>query len=364
MISISLCMIVRNEEEVLEECLKSVCDICDEIIIVDTGSLDKTKEIAKRFTDKIIDFKWINDFSAARNFAFSHANMDYILWLDGDDILLPEDQEKLKILKRSLESSIDSVSMNYVLQFDAYNNPSFYFRRNRLVKRSNNFKWMGSVHEYLEVGGEILPADIAIVHRKSDKKVSDQSKDRNLKIYEGRLKIGEKFTPRDLFYYANELRDHGRYDQSLVYYKKFLATNKGWVEDKISACLYMAASYALLGKQEEELRILLKTLEFDIPRPETCCRLGDYFKAASKFEAAIFWYCTAIQNNIENPHGFYNEAYSSWYPHLSLCVCYWALGNVKKSMEHNEIVGVLRPSDSRVLFNQKFFEGYLHKNKI
>lgn len=69
MIKVSLCMIVKNEEEVLRQCLDSVNNLCEEIIIVDTGSTDKTKEIAREYTDKIIDFKWIDDFSAARNIA-------------------------------------------------------------------------------------------------------------------------------------------------------------------------------------------------------------------------------------------------------------------------------------------------------
>ena len=73
MITISLCMIVKNEEKLLARCLDSVAGLMDEIIIVDTGSTDRTKEIAARYTDKIYDFEWVQDFSAARNFAFSKA---------------------------------------------------------------------------------------------------------------------------------------------------------------------------------------------------------------------------------------------------------------------------------------------------
>ena len=76
MATISLCMIVKNEEQVLARCLDSVADLMDEIIIVDTGSTDRTKEIAARYTDQIYDFAWIGDFSAARNFSFSKATMN------------------------------------------------------------------------------------------------------------------------------------------------------------------------------------------------------------------------------------------------------------------------------------------------
>ena len=78
MISISMCMIVKNEQDILARCLDSYAGTYDELIIVDTGSTDNTKEIAAHYTDKIYDFEWINDFSAARNFAFSKAGCDYI----------------------------------------------------------------------------------------------------------------------------------------------------------------------------------------------------------------------------------------------------------------------------------------------
>ena len=75
-------MITKNEEFFLEQCLNSVKDLVDEIIIVDTGSNDKTKDIARKFTDNIFDFEWCDDFSAARNESLKHATGDWILVLD------------------------------------------------------------------------------------------------------------------------------------------------------------------------------------------------------------------------------------------------------------------------------------------
>src|SRR5690554_5754125 len=123
MITVSLCMIVKNEEDVLERCLNSVKGLMDEIIIVDTGSTDKTKEIARKFTDKIYDFEWIDDFSAARNYAFQQATKEYIFWMDADDVMV--EQEKFKRLKEELSSKVDAVSMLYHIAFDEYNNPTF-----------------------------------------------------------------------------------------------------------------------------------------------------------------------------------------------------------------------------------------------
>ena len=94
--TISLCMITKNEENCLEQCLNSVKEIADEIIIVDTGSTDKTKEIAKKFNAKIFDFKWCDDFSAARNESLKHAAKDWILVLDADEIIEKKDLEKIR----------------------------------------------------------------------------------------------------------------------------------------------------------------------------------------------------------------------------------------------------------------------------
>lgn len=354
-------MIVKNEEEVLYQCLNSVKEICDEIIIVDTGSTDKTKEIAKQFTNKIINFEWIDDFSAARNLAFSHATMDYILWLDGDDILLERDQENLKTLKNNLDYSIDAVSMIYAIDFDEYGKPTFSFRRNRLVKRERNFKWIGAVHEYLEVSGHILPADIVITHRKSDKSSQTIQSDRNLKIYKRRLSLGEQFTPRDLFYYANELKDHAQFQSAIHYYQKFLDTRKGWIEDEIRSCINMSACYRNLGNLEKEKEALVLSIKYDIPRPEVSCRLGDLYKANKSYKKSIIWYKLALNSDVEDNQGFKQEAYSTWYPHLQLCVCYWELGDLERSLEHNTHAKVFRPNDTTVKNNEEFFKNFINR---
>lgn len=100
MAGISVCMIVKNEEEVLARCLACITSFADEIVIVDTGSTDKTKEIAASFTDDVYDFPWCDDFSKARNYSFSKATQDFIMWLDADDVILQEDQDKLVELDR------------------------------------------------------------------------------------------------------------------------------------------------------------------------------------------------------------------------------------------------------------------------
>jgi glycosyltransferase involved in cell wall biosynthesis len=294
LISVSLCMIVRNEEDLIERCLNSVCDVVDEIIIVDTGSTDQTKSIVRKYTERIYDFVWIDDFAAARNYAFNQASKDYIFWLDADDILTEKERSKFAALKETLDPNVDSVTMSYHLAFDEFGEVTSSLRRNRLVKRSNQFKWIGSVHEYLEVWGSIVDSDIAVTHSSLH-----HDSERNLRIYENRLSLGEQFSPRDLYYFANELMDHRRFEEAIGFYEKFLTTRKGWVEDNISACGKLADAFHNLGDVHSELRSSLRSFQFGPPRAEFCCRLGYHFLQQNDMQTSIFWYTLATQ--LEHP---------------------------------------------------------------
>jgi len=101
---LSVCMIVKNEEEALPKCLDQVKGLPDELIIVDTGSTDKTVEIAKSYGASVYHFEWIDDFSAARNVSLKYATGDWIIWLDADDVLPPDQHARIKKL---MESPID-----------------------------------------------------------------------------------------------------------------------------------------------------------------------------------------------------------------------------------------------------------------
>ncbi|MGE6631686.1 tetratricopeptide repeat-containing glycosyltransferase family 2 protein [Bacillus sp. NPDC077027] len=354
MISISVCMIVKNEEEVLDDCLSSIQDIADEIIIVDTGSTDQTKAIAQKYTEHVIDFEWVNHFAKARNFAFSHATKEYILWMDADDVFLKEDQEKFIQLKQTLNTTIDAVSMFYHVGFDAEGNVNFKYRRNRLVKRERDFQWHGAVHEYLHVYGHIIPVDIAVTHQKR-KKTTPSEPGRNLRIYESMLERNEEMTPRDLFYFANELKDHGQHLRAIRFYNEFLATKQCWIEDEIRACQYLADCYLAVDYKEGAMQSLLRSFLFDQPRPEFCCRLGDYFKEKSKHEAAIFWYQLALSVPV-NDTAFTLTQYTTWYPHLQLCYCYWQLGNLDQAKKHHVQSEQHYPTHPSVIHNGEFFK--------
>lgn len=355
-ITISLCMIVKNEESTIERCLRSVEQIVNEIIIVDTGSTDRTKELVSQFTDNIFDFEWIDDFAAARNYAFRKATQEYILWLDADDVLWDEDRQKLVELKSTLSREIEIVTMLYHLNVDQNGKVIYQIRRERLVKREKNYNWVGAVHEFLDVSGTHLDTEIAVTHMP----IEGHSRDLYLKIYEQRQLQGEVFSPRDLFYYANELRDNKLYNRAMEYYKKFLATKQGCLEDNVGACASLADCYYLFQDEETELKYIYQSFEYDIPRADFCCRLGFHHLNKSQIKQAIFWYKLATQLDVANSSwGVINYQCATWLPHLQLCVCYSRIGEYKLAHDHNEMAAKFIPDDPMIDHNRKLLQNKL-----
>lgn len=199
-------MIVRDEQDTLGRCLESVAGVFDEIVIVDTGSNDATKDVATRWGARVFDFAWIDDFAAARNFAFAQGSSELLMWLDADDVLLPTDREKLLALKADLDPRIDAVSMVYHTQFDAAGNVTSSNRRFRIVRRDKDVSWAGIVHEDLVFAGQFtyLDTDIVVTHRKPD--TDSGPSRRNLTILENHIAAGRQLRPVDVFNYARELK--------------------------------------------------------------------------------------------------------------------------------------------------------------
>lgn len=166
MSTISLSMIVKNEEKYLRECLESVKDLVDEIVIVDTGSTDKTLEIANQYGSKIFHFHWVNDFSEARNYALSKSTGDWILYLDADERL--SNDSKIKLKEKILSNENLGVKCS-VISLDDKKGISQSMKYTRLFRNNNSLKFSGKVHEQIEYSllendYKIVDSEIKIFH--------------------------------------------------------------------------------------------------------------------------------------------------------------------------------------------------------
>ena len=359
MATLSLCMIVKNEESVLARCLDSVKDAVDEIIIVDTGSTDKTKEIAEKYTDKVYNFKWINDFSAARNFSFSKASTDYIMWLDADDVVTYDNKNKIIELKRNL-SGENVVMLKYNTAFDENGNATFSYYRERIIKRKAPHIWKGRVHEAIECTGKTIYSDISINHHS----VKTEYSTRNLDIYEQQIADGETMQPRDMFYYGRELYYHKQYEKAIKTLSDFLEKENGWIENNIEACRILSLCYSDKKQNADALEALFTSFLYDSPRAEICCQIGNQFMQSQEYEKAIFWFELALNIPKQEEKGAFVDLDSYGYlPCIQLCVCYDKLKQYSKAEDYNLKAGTYRPNAKAYMQNLKYFSS-LHKSNI
>ena len=154
---ISLCMIIKDEQEVLDRCLSSFKDVVDEIIIVDTGSNDDSLKIASKYTNNIYQYKWNNDFSSARNYSISKATKEYFMWVDADDYIKQSEKQKLQKLKETEDGSVDM----YYFLYD-FNKDYVPFYRERLIKNNKKYLFKGKIHEAIIPSNNRKYVDIKI----------------------------------------------------------------------------------------------------------------------------------------------------------------------------------------------------------
>lgn len=330
MITVSLCMIVKNEERNLRRCLDSVVDLMDEIIIVDTGSTDETKKIAAEYTDKIYDFEWIHDFAAARNFAFSKAGMDYIYSADADEVLDEENRKRFFELKQILLPEIEIVQMKYSnqLQFGTvYNYDEEY--RPKLFKRIRTFQWTEPIHETILTEPVIYDSDIVITH------LPDASHaGRDFNAFLRLIHAGEILSPRLQNFYAKELYISGReidFLEAMDYFEASVAKNGRSTDEIKEACCVAAHGARLQGDKDRFFKYALKAVALQ-GCSEICCELGSYYMECGELEEAAVWFYNARYET----EPILNIKYGFNFPLEQLISCYRQNGNEELALQYQK----------------------------
>ena len=184
--TLALTMIVKNEETHIGTALEHARRFADQIVIVDTGSTDRTKQICAAYTDEILDFEWCDDFARARNFGIARCTADFIMWLDADDVVSAEMADKIAALMRNSpekELNWDVLMLPYVYARDAAGNPILTQRRERIFRNGMGLFFEFPIHECLKYvpGTRVAErTDIPILHQKIAP--AESSRERNLRI--------------------------------------------------------------------------------------------------------------------------------------------------------------------------------------
>ena len=334
--TLTLCMIVKNEAENLPKCLESVKGIMDQIVIVDTGSEDATVEVAKSFGAEVYHFDWCEDFSAARNFSLEHAKEEYIIWLDGDDVLSADQAKRLLELKLYLPKE-----KNCAFFFKIYNEmggtANFVASQLRLFPNLPNLRFRRRVHEQIifaisEAGLETSCVEIIITHLGYGMGAQEIKYKRNRPLLMKELEDN----PHDyeiLYFLCRNYYLDGEYKQALEWGKKALTevqkhSKSNWyfhVKSKV------AQVYLKCGSNKKALSLFKELLHENKDDPEDHFSYGQALVVTKQYESAEKY----LKYFLENKDKITTDSFPVSVPELELAA-HNHLGLIYDNLGKNE----------------------------
>ena len=304
--TLSLCMIVKDEQEFLPDCLESVRNIADQIVIVDTGSIDNTVEIARRYGAKVHYFKWCDDFSAARNESIKYASGDWIFWIDADERLLPESIPELKsMMKYENKPVIYKVHIRNIIK-DGQNHS--LSNAHRLFNNNRGISFSGRIHEQVspsvaKLGGEERDSNIGLYHvgYNLEDKQTEEKMGRNRKL----LKNMVREFPNDAYAHYTLAQYYGimnNPEKALVHYRK--AYDLKQFEPAMTASLLniMSGNLLKVDRIDEALEYTTKSISMKPVQASGYYLLYKISVANKEDDNAIKWLqkLSAVTEKIQN----------------------------------------------------------------
>lgn len=261
---LSATLIVRNEAPILAACLEKLAGF-DEIVVVDTGSVDDTVAVARRFTEHVFaDFAWCDDFSAARNHAKGKATGDWILALDADHELLVSVD-----VVRSEAAKAEAAQQLTALTKGVYPGGSHWM--GGLFRNDPRVRWVGAVHECITPATRHQTA-VELKINQSQSKAADP--ERNLRI----LRKSDLSQPRNLFYLGKELVERHQFQEAIPHLVAYLARgDTGWLPERCDADLLLARCYWNTGRGDEARAHCLEAIRNNPDFKEALLFMGELY---------------------------------------------------------------------------------------
>ncbi|MBC8014609.1 MAG: glycosyltransferase [Sporomusaceae bacterium] len=316
---ISLAMIVRDEEANLAECLGSIKDEVDEIVIVDTGSTDQTSTIASHFTSKIYHFPWKGDFSAARNFAVSQCSGQWILSLDADERLDSGQGSIRQLISNSPEFDVFGLPLltSSTTEYEK-------FTVIRLFRNTAEYRFVGRIHEQVIICNESVVGighAPVICHKFVTHKQRNKKRWRNLKLLEQELRRDpDNYYLK--YYIGVEWLGLGRYEKALPYFQAAVARIS--VKQRMfrgPSIRYVVDCLKFLGRSDEALEICQKECELNPDFTDVFFEAGAILEGQGRYKEGIDYFHKAIQLG-DPPVWFFHckgtESFLAYY-HAGFC---------------------------------------------
>jgi glycosyltransferase involved in cell wall biosynthesis/ubiquinone/menaquinone biosynthesis C-methylase UbiE len=347
---LSIVLIVKNEEELLPTCLDSLKGLWDELVIVDTGSSDKTIEIAKSYGARMGHFPWCDDFAAARNYAEGLCFGEYLYWQDADEILLEGHEAIRQIVS---EGKQDGIAPFMIFSRDKNGNPATTYARQELLhKNTKEWSWHGAAHNWLNGTGRIEHKDIVVEH------LSRPSGDRpnHADMFDALRSDLEKetLTERTLFYLARQHFYKKHWHECLGLVALLLQIPPGWPIQRSRACLMAADCWRALGDEKSAWQAALKSLAEFAGWAEPYFWLGKTARAQKRYEEAIGW---LLASTAFSPSTYFvDQTIYDWYRWDELALACHKAGRNKEALKYGGIALAARPDSERLKVNMEYYE--------
>lgn len=344
---ISVCIIAKNEESRIEQCLSSVKPCGFEIVVVDTGSTDRTKEIASHYADKVLDFPWCDDFSAARNFSLREASNNWIFMIDCDETIKEIDVEELNYFRKHLSDKVGSVSRenlvteNGVLTLNNTDYTERFFNKKL-------YRYTGIIHEQLTpIRGHEIPN--LLLHTTLTHTGYDMTEEERQAKYRRNFTLLEKQLEQDpqnpyLYYQLGKsceiLEDYAR---ACGYYDKGLEFD---LDPELAYVQAMVVSYgnALLRTGQTQTALGFEAIYDEFaPVTDFIYLMGNVYRENGMWEQALAQY----QKALTMPPGRQNGT-NSFLP-LYQCGCIFEqLGDIESAIALYGQCGEFAPAKERL----------------
>jgi len=353
--TISLCMIVRDEEAFLDECLESVSGVVDEIVVLDTGSKDNTVAIANAHNARVFSKDWTESFADARNASLDHATGDWILMLDADERL--DESSKRTVIRVVSKPAADGYELLIKNYRSGGPNPDFYAHRAcRLFRNKPQHRYRGRVHEMIgpsitDCGGKIGRIDAVIHHHGYQPDVIEQ-RDKSA-TYIRLLKADLEEEPHNAYCLYNLGTTYwacGDYEEAVAQYDEAARYIRPHSEYAAAIFYSFANALCVTGRAEPALATVTRAENLGIRHPQLCFCKGNALLLLKRYDKAIEEFQSAIRDGSsglwEGDAGAYG--YKANY---GIASAYAGLGDFRKAAEFCEKTLVQKPDDiqSRLL---------------
>jgi glycosyltransferase involved in cell wall biosynthesis len=361
--SVTVAMIVKNEERVLARCLESIQGAVDEIVIVDTGSTDATKEVARRYTDHVFDFQWCDDFAAARQFSFDQATSRWVFWLDADDIV-----HGAASIKPGLEALPDDVGLiywRYIYEHDEAGAPSWQFWRERCVRVDAGPTWVGRIHETVTTAHQCVRVrmpEVVVEHYREHER-SMEKMHRNLAILQAELAAsGDSPSARLLLHLGRDLASSGQVRKALPHIRRYVRMVT-IPEESYYGYVYLAGLYSGLKRYDQAIAAYLTALRYCPDWPDAYFGLAEVYYYLLDWPKVEHWIRLGRMMAIPDNNSITNPLVYTYNWIIYHTNALYHLGNVHEALEWTRRALEISPSDHFHQQNEAYFLQVLDRDK-